>query len=143
LWSYRPDTQQTDFHLLGDGIKYASAVSPDLAAFVEKTEHGTYAAGTVDLLTSTRADTAEAPTLWKMLDAQFPPVAEATNDSGERVVAELSSGAVLDLPDGATIRRAGNDVLIWQGGRQPSRAWLYDPMSWKPLAWWRASALQD
>ena len=138
LWSYRPDSQQTDFHLLGDGIKYASAVSPELAAFIEKTDHGTFTAGTVDLLTSARADTAEAPTLWKMLDAKFPPVAAATNDAGGAVVAELTSGAVLDLPDGATVRRAGNDVLVWQGGRQPSRAWLYDPTTWKPLAWWRA-----
>ena len=137
LWSYRPDTQQSDFHVLGEGVKYASAVSPELAAFVEKTDHGTFAAGTVDLATGERADTAEAPSLWRMLDAKSPPVAEATDDAGARVLAELSSGAMFDLPDGASVRRAGGNVLIWQGGQHPTRAWLYDPTGWKPVAWWR------
>ena len=137
LWSYRPDTQQSEFRVMGEGVKYASAVSPDLAAFIEKTDHGTFAAGTVDLVTGSRADAAEAPTLWKMLDAKAPPVAEATNDSGGHVLAELASGAVFDLPDGASVRRAGEAVLIWEGGHHPTRAWLYEPTSWKPLAWWR------
>ncbi|MHB8636384.1 MAG: hypothetical protein ACYC96_07920 [Fimbriimonadaceae bacterium] len=137
LWSYRPDTGQADYHMLGDGVKYAAAVSPDIAAFVEKTHHGTFAAGTVDLSTGARADTAEAPTLWKMLDAKAPPVAEATDDGGGRILAELSSGAVYSLPDGATVRRAGEHVVIWIGGSHPDRAWLYDPTTWKPLAWWR------
>ncbi|HLK13630.1 MAG TPA: hypothetical protein VKT78_02395 [Fimbriimonadaceae bacterium] len=137
-WSYRPDTQQTEFHILGEGVKYAAAVSADVAAFIEKTEHGSFAAGTVDLVTGARADAAESPTRWRMLDAKAPPVAEGTNDGGGHVLAELTSGAVFDLPEGADVRRAKDTLVIWEGGKRPTKAWLYDPTTWKALAWWRS-----
>lgn len=139
-WTYHPDTQQADFHRLGTGIEFAAPVSPTLAAFVEKTDRGTFQAGTVDLESGTRSDAAEAATHWKMLDTSSPPVAEAENDAGRLELLELTEGAVFLLPDGATVRRAGNFVLVWQGGQKPQRAWLYDPLTWRPAAWWRSSA---
>jgi hypothetical protein len=140
VWTYNPSNSQTAFHLVGDGIKYAAPLSTDEAAFVEKTDYGSYTAGMVDIATGARTDAVEAPTLWKMIDAKRPPVAEAARDGGTNELANLVTGSVLDLPDGASVRRSNAGVLVWVGGRRPIRAWLYEPNTWKPLAWWRAAS---
>ncbi len=140
VWTFNPGSSQSAFHQMGDGIKYAAPVSPELAAFVEKTETGSYTAGTVDLLTGKRTDAVEATNLWKMVDSKRPPVAQATKDNGDNELAELVTGAVLDLPPDATVRRSDAGILVWVGGKHPSRAWLYNPSNWKPLAWWKPTA---
>lgn len=139
VWSYSASGDSGSFKQLGDGVKYASAVSPARACYMEKTTYGDFVAGTADLATGARSDCLETALPVRIVEPGNPPVVESDLDSGGREVTNLITGAGLRLASGLRYRRTPFGLLVWDGGRSPSRAWLYGFADWSPVAWWRRS----
>jgi hypothetical protein len=141
VWDYPLDGTSPTFKPVGEGIKYAAPFAAERACYVEKTKNGAFVAGTVDLDTGVRSDTDESNSPWHMAELGDPPLAEKDNKDRGRDLLNVTSGADLTLAPDCDFRRCKAGVLVWAGGKHPTKAWLYDPTDWSPIAWWRPASV--
>lgn len=136
LATYDPKTQKFDFAELGATLIGYRPINNKLGLFVERTEYGTRVAGRVDLIRRFRRDLVEKRAALKFLDSENPPLVIATEETGA-VIHNGETGAEMDLPASASLRRAKAGLVVWSPGATPKEAWLYDPRAWAKTTSWK------
>lgn len=112
-------------------------VSTTLYAFIEASGNDLRTIGRFDMKSQGSRSLAEVRGSVSLLDTVDPWIC-LSSDNGRFTLHNLQTGSRMsrESPDG--IARAGKNLLLWHGGKNPTSAVLLDPSRWVETATWTA-----
>lgn len=128
------------FFPMGNGLARYSIPDKDIkrVLFVERTEYGTWLAGSVELNTLDRTDVAESRDKVSFVSAE-PAILRIDSTQSCRI-RYADSGLEQQFAPWTAARLTKAGLLTWRAAQAPTNAVLYAKDSWKPVAEWAAAA---
>lgn len=134
---YSSELKAFGFKKLGTGLVDFTYQEGFSGLFVEKTPYGSSIGGLADFETQKRSEALEVKGGLKFLDGRSPLIGIVRTDNGT-ALRNARTGAEMALPASSAVRRTASGIVVWSPVTKPTRAWLYDPIRWAPLATWTA-----